>query len=215
MLKFKRPVQVFILFTLAAASAATARIGETQSELEGRMLKNRTAVKVPARNQEVMLADRSIPYKHIYALLPEGVEQVIYFKPAEAEAAATSDLETPGRNPFPDGWTVHVIYYNGRSVFEAYRRAGAPMSRYEMESILVLNKGDSNWERVDAKNAAPSVIGYNFQRADKQVLANKKGGTLILFSPQLDAVMLETRQVANAESDQEAQEKAPDSVRGF
>lgn len=80
--------QLSVTFTvcLFAAVSLHARIGERRSELEGRLLADRLAIKVPTRMQDRLLNDRSVPYKWIYEYLPEGVVMEIYYKAADAEA---------------------------------------------------------------------------------------------------------------------------------
>ncbi len=198
-----------ITAALILITSAHARIGESKSSLENRLLKDRTAVKVPSRDRDALLEHRSVLYKNLYEFLPEDIEQEIYYKLAEDGQATTADLE----ELFPDGWMVHVIYYKGQSVFEAYRRNGAGINRYEEEGILMLNKGGSHWQYV--KDASETAIGYNMERADGEVRALKKGNYLILYRTEFDQGIKTLKDEAAAEGDALSKEAAPDSIQGF
>jgi hypothetical protein len=200
-----------ITAVLILCSTAQARVGESRSSLESRLLKDRTAVKVPSRLQEKLLNDRSVPYRALYEYFPESAEQEVYYKLSEDGQATTADLETT----FPDGWMVHVVYLNGQSVFEAYRRNGAGITRYEEEGILMVNMGGSHWQRVNPKDVQNTAIGCSLERTDGEVRAIRKGNFLIVYRTEFDEAVKKLQDEANAESDAEAQENAPDSLRGF
>lgn len=196
---------------LGIVHGVQARPGESRSTLERRLLDGRIAVKFPDREIDAKLEDRGVPYKNLFEFFPEGLEHEIYFKPAGAEKASQGDIETKS----PEGWELHVIYYKGQSVFEAYRRNGGGISRFEQEGLMMLNKGQSFWKRVDKNQIKDSAIGYDFERDDGELRAARRGNYFIIFLPEFDnmlfAKMEEERQLA----DEDAKEKAPQSLAGF
>lgn len=189
-----------------------ARVGESQTQLESRLLSNRTGIEVPTRQVKQIIDHRSVPYRSLYEYFPENAVHELYFKPAEDDAATTSVFDA---TDFPDGWLVHVVYYKGRSVFEAYRRNGDGMSKYEEEGLLMLNKGDSHWNRATKEEARQTVLGVNYKRTDGEVFAVKKGQTFIFYMPEFDQGIKTQLEEDQQDADEKARENAPDSVRGF
>ncbi|MBC2593180.1 hypothetical protein H5P28_02795 [Ruficoccus amylovorans] len=211
MSNLKRSLLLLITAGLLAGTAH-ARIGESRSSLENRLFKDRKGVKVPARDQSNWITHKSVPYRALYEFFPDGIEEAVYYKIAEDGQATTADVN---ENQFPDGWMLHVVYKNGQSVFEAYRRNGAGITRYEEEAILVVNQGGSHWQRVNAKEAKPSVFGYNLERADGQVRAQLRGNYLLVYRVEFDEVVKAGKDEADAETDAEKKDEAPKSVEGF
>jgi len=208
----KLATALIALLTLCSLpSTSHARVGESRNELEGRLLQDRTAVKVPSRQVEALLMHRTVPYRWIYEYLPSGSEHELYYKPADDNRASTTDLDVE----FPDGWMLHVIYYKGQSVFEAYRRNGSAMSSFEEEGILMRHKNGSHWSRVGERGVTDSAIGYNFERADSGLRALKRGEYLILYRPEFDLGIKKQADEAQAEAEALAKENAPDSLQGF
>lgn len=190
---------------------AEARIGESQSSLEGRLLRDRTAVKYRSQDVQARLNDRSVPYRGLYSFFPGGVVHELYFKPAEDSRASRRDLS----DAFPEGWTLHVVYWRGQSVFEAYRRNGSNISSFEEAGLLSLVSGDSYWKRIPREQAKPSAFGYNFEREDGRLRALRSNNYLIIFRPEFDELVLQEQETARAEREARDQERAPDSLQGF
>lgn len=200
---------------LATLTLVQARVGESQTQLESRLLSDRTAVKIPSRDVTAKLEHRSVPYRGLLRHLPQEFEHVIYYKPAERARASRADLSAE----FPEGWEVHVIYHRGRSLFEAYRRNGAGITRYEEEGILLLNRRDSYWKRIPQDQARDTAIGYNYELDDGTLRAFRQGPYLIIYNAEMDKKLKEAidaiRAEERAEADALAQQKAPDSLQGF
>ncbi|QYY35181.1 hypothetical protein [Ruficoccus sp. ZRK36] len=220
----------FSLILTAAALAATtltARIGEKRSELEGRMLSGRNAVKLPSRSADILLGLDSVPYRTEILYFPEGSVQEVYYKLAEDGQATTSDLEegiaAAGNDKtrrradslLPPGWIMHVVYVDNVSVFESYRRCGEKMSRYEEKGILKINQDESEWKRVSSKDAEPSAFGYNMVREDGEVRALTKGSYMLVFDTDFDLAVFDVKEEASATQDVEAQGMASVSLEGF
>lgn len=200
----------FILLFVCLDSVQ-ARIGETRSTLEGRLLQDRTAIKVPERKMRALINHQTVPYRHLLMYFPENAEQVLYYKPASDEKAEMDDLDTE----FPRGWMLHVVFYKGRSVFEAYRRNGSKVNRHEQSGLLLLNKGDSFWKKVDEGTRSKTAIGYSMERDDGEIRALPAGSFLIFYMPEFDEGIKVQLDERRAKSDASAKERAPDSIQGF
>ncbi|WOO39793.1 hypothetical protein [Rubellicoccus peritrichatus] len=201
----------YLLFLSLCLGEAQARIGESRSTLEGRLLKDRQAIKVSSRKLPGLIEHKSVPYRRFLEYFPESAEHMVYYKPAEGEQASTDDLDVT----FPDGWMLHVVYYKGRSVFEAYRRNGAGINRYEESGLLLRTKGESFWKNVDGKDREETAMGYTMERDDGEIRANRQGNFMIFYMPEFDLAIKTQLDEENAEADELAQEKAPDSLAGF
>ena len=203
-------ITTFILLFICLGSAL-ARIGETQSTLESRLLQDRTAIKVPERKMKSLINHNTVPYRNLLMYFPENSEQVLYYKPASGEKAEMADLDVE----FPRGWMLHVVFYKGRSVFEAYRRNGARVNRHEQSGLLLLNKGDSFWKKIDDGAKEKSALGYSMERDDGEIRALSSGSFLIFYMPEFDKGIKTQLDERRAEKDASAKERAPNSIEGF
>lgn len=207
------PCLVFAAFLLGTlVHDAAARVGESRASLEGRMLSDRTALRYPDAVVRDKLGDRNLPYRNLIEHMPQGVEHVMYFKRADGSHASNRDI---AEHRFPDGWDLHVIYYQGVSVFEAYRRNGPGLSPFEEQGLLGVNRGDSHWNRVAAADRGESAIGYTYERDDGYVRARREGRHMIFFRPGFDQRIQESLEAQRAKIREEQQAVAPDSIKGF
>lgn len=206
------------LFTLGfgffalAGSALEARIGETRSQFEGRVLGDRTMIRYPADAVERKITHRDAFYRQFYEFMPGGIEHQVYFKRAEKSPASQSDLR---QGEFPPGWDLHVIYLQGRIVFEAYRRSGARLSDAEFNGLLHLNRGDSFWVNASDAPSRPSAINYRFITEDGAMRAVRTGNHAVFIDSALDERIHAHRQAANEERRREQERSAPGSLSGF
>jgi hypothetical protein len=189
-----------------------ARVGESISRLEERLLSGRTAVRYSPHEVEGMVFHASTPYRELLRFLPDGFTHHYYFKPAEDRRASRRDIDD---RTFSPGWHLHVISLRGVSVFEAYRRSGAPLSDAEVEGLLLLNRGASHWGRVSADAVSKSAFGYLYEREDGELRAHRMGSTLLIFRPSLDERLHEARAEHLERVRRREMEAAPDSLSGF
>lgn len=197
---------------ILAAQPVDARIGEGKSQFESRALSNRTMIRYPAETVEAKISGRDVFYQYIYAFLPENAEHQVYYKRSDRSPASQSDLK---RGPNPSGWDLHVIYVNGRSVMEVYRRNGASLSEAEFKGLLNLNRDDSFW--VEAKRPAdlPSVIRYQFVTDDGTKRAMRQNNFAIFIDSAFDEYLHAMRTQVEEARRIEAERTAPDSLAGF
>ncbi len=187
-------------------------MGENRGALEGRMLSDRTAIRYPESTVAAKLTDRSLPYRNLIDHMPSGVEHVMYFKRADGRTASNRDIAD---DRYPEGWDLHVIYYQGVSVFEAYRRNGPGLTGFEEQGLLSINQGDSHWNRIPVTERADSAIGYSYERNDGSVRAQREGRFMIFFRPGFDDRIREAVEVDRAQIREEQRQQAPDSLKGF
>jgi hypothetical protein len=192
----------FILFVIMlSVTSVEARIGEKQALIEQRL----TAFGgIIYRDQAIVEARmRGVPYVRILEYLPSTPQIRIYFKTDDGRRPMASELQARG---MPQGWDLHVVYLNGVSILEAYRRSQA-LTEQEINQLLALQQGDSFWERV--QKAEESALGYRMLRNDGQLRANQVGSdTLLIFDAKMDRHVFNAIEAARAQS-------APVSVQGF
>jgi hypothetical protein len=213
----KYPKFTFVLGLLCAvavlsvlSSTAEARIGERKESIERRLF---ASGGIMYRDDEMEESRRKgMPYLQYMELIADSTEIRIYYKTADGRRPSSNELE--GRRVLP-GWEMHVLYFNGKSAVEVYKRSQG-MNEYEFNQLLGIQSNGSYWKKKtkDAKTADgepvkdPSAFGYEMQTDNGTVRAKKMGNGIIFFDPKLDVMLAEMNN-----SDQI--EKAPVSVNGF
>ncbi len=152
---------------------------------------------------------KGMPYLQYLELLPSSSDVRIYFKTADGRRTKPSELED---KQVHSGWDLHVVYVNGQSAIEVYKRS-KKMNDFELNQLLVLHGGRSFWRKIDKEEVKEkeedSVFGYDMVRDDGAVRARKLGGEgIMFFDAQTDMRLAEVN--ANI-----LQQKAPISVGGF
>ncbi len=200
------------VFVLAAPMFhVDARVGETRSAMENRLFRDRKVIAYPERYIDRKINDRAVPYRNLLQFFPEGCRHAIFFKKDHDAMVARSDLDT---DPFPEGWDLHVVYYQDVSVFEAYRRNGQSMTVAEVNALLALNRGDSHWNRVNRREQ-PQVFNCDFVLDDGKMMAVRQGNFMIFYRPGFEEVVRKAFEGFREEQREAEVELAPDSVRGF
>ncbi|HAV12887.1 MAG TPA: hypothetical protein DCX06_05255 [Opitutae bacterium] len=184
-------------------SSSEARIGERREEIERRLTGSGGII---YRNDETEQARRKgMPYMQYMELLGSSADVRIYFKTADGRRPTTSELESKRMNT---GWDLHVVYVNGKSVAEVYKRSQA-MSEYELNQLIAMQGGGSGWKKLGKGAAEESAFGYEMESGDGSVRAKKLGGDSILFvDAKVDSALAEM-------NTNDLLEKAPLSVNGF
>ena len=190
--------------------SAHARIGESRSALEERLLDGRMAIKYPTEELGERLRQIGDHYRKLRKLFTVNAEEIedldlkmaleavgkdmamisddithrIYHKSSDKSKVSSTDLkkETSSRRKkvySPDGWDLHVIYYQGKSIFESYHKIGNPLITQERDSLLIFNKGRSTWaarveptatENSEAGAASKPTISSNSSAAVRKAL---------------------------------------------
>jgi len=185
--------------------AADARIGESRSALESRILRSGAVV---YRDDDLeQRRHRGMPYMKYIELLPRPVDTRIYFKTADGRNPNSSELEERGNLV---GWDLHVVYVEGKSAIEVYKRSQS-MSEFEFNALLGVVAEGSYWKRLEKEEKADMVSAFDVDmvRSDGAVRAKKLGrDSLLLVSPEIDEHLLKM-------NTEQLQESAPVSVKGF
>jgi hypothetical protein len=206
-----------VFFSLLFCLPAAARVGETQIQLERRLLEPDVGILVfreknpdPAKEAEIL---RQLPFNTVRVLFPEGMRERRYWKSA-----------VPRMLSKENGWKIHVFYQDDRSVFEAYQRVGAELNEYEVRNILAASQGGSDWTRLKpgSPGSAASAIGCDYERTDGSLRARVVGNWIMTYSTKLDAHVMEQLRIIKERQLAEQQEKiriqqleAPGSTSGF
>ena len=210
--------------------AVHARVGETQEAIEHRLLQpglgklyprladspkdnNKDSPKDNNKdgNRERPKKKDEDPLADIRPFLPGDTHEMFYWKSAVANQLSN---ET--------GWKIDVLYFNGHSALEAYKRVGDTLSEFEIRGILSVNRGASSWKKIVSDGVGVSGIGYDYQLEDGSMRAKLQDNWIIVFSTKLDNYIVQQQQSAKAANDllQEQQKrqqalKAPESISGF
>ncbi|MEO0794528.1 MAG: hypothetical protein AAFX93_05185 [Verrucomicrobiota bacterium] len=207
-------LSVIALACCLGIQLANARVGDSRSTLERRLLTEGGAVKL--LDDEVFEQHfKKSPFKDTLDPESDTYEMVLYYKTADGGKAYSSrvldDRERPVANP--DGWLIFVVYARGQSVFEAYKRSSG-LTEAESNGLLLLNRGDGTWNRGTLPtDAYPSkdykpLLKHNLFRSDNQLLAQQNGSYLVLFDVDFDAYLSRTKH-------EKEMEEAPNSLNGF
>ena len=208
---------ISILISLAAPAITSARVGETQEEIEHRLFQPFVGKFVPreknpdpAREQEMLRQQPFFEFRHLF---PASIREGKYWKSA-----------VPNMLSNENGWRVHVFYHDGRSALEAYQRVGETLSEFEIENILRAHQGASEWLKVepDSLEFRASAIGCQYQLSDGSLRARIINGWLMVFSSRLDAyvkeqrrMLLENQTTQQSERLKQQQASASGSTSGF
>ena len=206
-----------ILFLCISVFPLQARLGDSASVFKNRIISQSFGDVYSQDVVELKLESRDVPYRHYVSAFPEGIEHVIYFKTADGKRARSQDLEVSkkGKLPSPKGWDLHVAFWKGQSVFEAYRRNGPKPNEFEIQGLLLLNKGDSTWNEVQGKQQKETLIGYTHETADGKRRALLKDRMIVVFYTDLDKGMMVVNQKEVKEKSEQAKEGVKDSLEGF
>ncbi len=206
-MKYPLFLSLFCVIGFMQPQIADARIGDTREALERRLFASGGIV---FRDPGERTSRREGgPYSRYMRYLGSSAQVRVYFKTDDGRQPRQSEI---AENTLGSGWEIHVLYVNGKSVLELYKRVGSSTTEFEMNMLLALLGGGGFWEDpkpvAEGEEAPPSAFGFDYVRSDGEVRAKKMGGGLMVFQRQLDEFLAKQR-----ESD--LMERAPQSVRGF
>jgi len=220
----KYPKSSFVLGLICAgivlsalSSTAEARIGESKSMLEKRLLGRGG---LAYRDEAIIDARRAgMPYDDLLDYIVSDIDVQVYHKSASREKKAMRSKFSSKR--MLPGWDLHVVYVNGKSVIEIYQRS--PKMTEQEQNLLLLLQGDGQrWTKVekaqqevggDVPDSARekkelSVFGYEMVRNDKAVRAKLVKNGILFVDAEMDAKFALAR-------DDDRNSSAPESVDGF
>lgn len=221
-MKYPAFFSLFLVACLMQPQSGEARIGERREALERRLFASggilyRAEGESKSRRQ-------GGPYSSYMKYLGNSAEVRVYFKTDDGRQPSRSEV---AKNSLGSGWELHVLYVNGKSVLELYKRVGSRASEYEINALLAILGGSAYWKEADAgkrQPASPSVesdtesgeeeepprsaFGFDYLRNDGEVRAKKSGGGIMVFQKQLDEFLARQHESS-------LQKEAPESVQGF
>lgn len=196
------------------APGAAGRIGEAVDELEKRLLGEGRSLRMMGDERERQVMDA--PFARHLHRFPEEHEIRVYYKRDDGERALVTEARESAQ---PRGWVLLVVFVEGRSVLEVYRRNGPGPSEPELRLLLVAQQGDSHWARLErgmtAGSGGGSLFGYEYERADGAVRAHRDRNFVYFFSVNFDRMLAAQVEAERAEQQKEIEKTAPVSVRGF
>jgi len=213
----------------AISSPISARIGDSKSNLESRLLKANGIV----LREDSLLENRQtgMPYLEYEEYFPKPYEVRLYFKPADGRRPKPEELannkltqafdrRSPARKPLSaidttqkklDGWELHVLYVKGNSVLEVYKKT-SDITEFEIKHLLVIQAGKSFWQEStpqDLPDGKFSALGFQLARDDGQLRAKKLGSrAIMIFRTQTDEFF-------HAAQQKDQTQLAPESIEGF
>ena len=182
-----------------------ARIDERRESIERRLFASGGIV---YRDDEIKASRRrGMPYLRYLQYLPGSADIRIYFKTSDGRRPTSSDLEQRRKSA---GWDLHVVYVDGKSVFELYQRS-QEITDFETNHLLNLHTEGGYWKRPtkEEKEEIVSAFGFEMVRSDGRVRAKKIGSDKLMFiESDIDERLAEM-------NINELQQSAPISVNGF
>ena len=182
-----------------------ARIDERRESIERRLFASGGIV---YRDDEIKASRRrGMPYLRYLQYLPSSADIRIYFKTSDGRRPTSSDLEQRRKSA---GWDLHVVYVDGKSVFELYQRS-QEITDFETNHLLNLHTEGGYWKRPtkEEKEEIVSAFGFEMVRSDGRVRAKKIGSDKLMFiETDIDERLAEM-------NINELQQSAPISVNGF
>lgn len=214
----KKTLLILLSITLAFGGLF-ARVGESRSSLEGRLVRSQLAVPYPDDRIMSKAKDNRVPYRHVVDYFPEDCQHAIYYKktgndkPIPAEIAISERQQRRNEEVYPEGWELHVVYLRNTSIFEAYRRNGQGGFE-EVEVMALLDLSANNWQHAqDPKE--PSVIGYQYVTEDGKLRARRYHDTVIVYMKELDVACEKRRDAVIGERAEEIKKTLPAELNGF
>jgi len=223
MTRYKTRLFLPLILSFIACLVVDARIGESRSTIERRITQGGHGLVLDDKDMiDFYLAQT--PFTNV-VVDRQGGEYVIhsnlklslgaYYKLIGDGRAYESRLRGQNGQPVkePAGWLLFVVYYNGKSVLEYYKRS-APITAAEVNGLLALNQGSSNWvreklpqDKYPNKDYKP-VLDHALHRSDGELLANPSDNALLIFHVDIDDHLSKAKHKRESED-------APDSLAGF
>lgn len=217
------PLTLTITSVLAfslTAPMASARIGESRSALERRLIGSDTGIEYRDLSHRQF---RNAPYRRIFfyyrdhedrpKMTGPDPELAIYYKTEDGSTPRTRDIS--GGIP-SEGWNLHVIYLQNTSQIEYYERLGrGAMSEFERNAILSLNSGGSRWTMVEEDDQTETLFGYDFETESGEIRAKQERGNILIFRTNYDKELLKMQLVYNEMGNEEDKDLLPTSIKGF
>ena len=150
----KKRLFVSVILSVLAVFQASARISESKQEIADRLFAKTQHAYVYSSKEDRLREALELPYKNIMFMFPSGAESFFLYKNPTSKTSAQGDTITQHELY---GWELHLVFKNGKSVMEFYRRHGDSMTVEELEELMksiASKKTSSKWKYVEE----PSLI---------------------------------------------------------
>ena len=204
------------------ASPLFARMGDTVSSLESRLIADRFAVQLKGDMASNLISRGPLRiFLDLAQDLESAFDYVVYMKSANGERLSTTDAKS---GKVPDGWTYTAMLLRGVVVAETYERKSGSSSKgmnpHEKKGLLLVNQSTFAWEKLrnmtrPSGERLQGLIQYNFYRSDEKVFAKFDRNHATFIRKELDEQLREKRSVRNAEIDSENRDALQLSISGF
>ena len=169
---------IILSLTLILVRPISARIGEERLQLEKRL---NISGGLQYREERLLSnRKRGMPYQKYLDFLPERSEIRVYYKTLDGKKPVAKEMKASG---MLEGWDVHIIFVEGKSVLEIYRRSSS-INEFELSALLRLQTGQSFWEKRNTQNENNEPITafeFDYERNDKKLRAKKLGSNMLLI----------------------------------
>lgn len=166
-----------LLAAAVAAAPLCARIGETKTDMQSRMLSKTGGAYAYMSKEERLREVLELPYKHVFLLMPKDAQNFFFFKRSDAETSTASDVL---QQHDLYGWELHVCFHGANSALETYRRHGEPMTVEELAALFdaqTAGNGDVYWRKSDFTETPKS---WRVESPEKSTGGKPKSVTEIL-----------------------------------
>ena len=151
---------------------------------------------------------KGMPYTKFEEYFPDRADLRIYYKTINGRKPLSKDIKS---SAMLEGWNLHVLYSQGKSVMEVYKRS-EKITEFELIHLLNLQSGNSFWEKKADKELNKgnfSTFGFDMQRNDKALRAKKLGtNAVMIFSTGFDHLLKKSIR-------KDEMQFAPESIDGF
>lgn len=138
------------------SSPAFARLGESESDVEERLIRSRLGRVYEGKILEKKRGRLKALHPLVSAIRQvrgdEELNSVLMFKSADGEKISSSDWSSHGM--WNSGWDFEYLVVENRVVAEAYYRVGAEISVFEFNGLMALNNRGQTWLKRDELSEA-------------------------------------------------------------
>ncbi len=214
-MKIVKKIFPFGAALLMTINFADARIGESKSQLESRLLTKLAGGALEYETKEFREREAlELPYRDMLLVMPRDISHNFYFKRANDTRTVAGDVMN--QSTF-DGWEIHICYYKDTSVMEFYRRRGTSLIPEEvarlMELALKENVQWQNFKAVPPPPDAPKTEELDSYQKIFSLLPKTKNRIVYLDVPENVASLPEYKQSIPYKIISEEQRKAYETYR--
>ncbi len=205
---------MFMTLCIASVVPVQGRLGETKDTIDSRLRNSNSGDSYRREVQETKA--RQGPYARMLPMLEAaGIEfEVHVWWNADGDSRLRDvDLSRPRTN---SGWDYFVVFFDGRSVLEGYRRNSGNISVYERDELLRRNFGTDDVIEHSEPLRDGSYFTWQYESDDGTMRGVMSGrNQLMVFKSEFDRHLAEMNRQWRELMDQEAQQTYRENIVGF